>query len=398
MIVEKRYFIVTESPVQGLSAMETASIVARGVRTVEKEIKTENLVQLPLIDGGTGTLEQLVTLTLGSFLEVEATNAEGEDAIIPLGFVSEGGRMAAIEMKAVSCLSTPSDTNSAECTGTTYGVGELIRDAVDEGAFSVILGWDEPLARDAGLGIAAAIGVKFYDAKEAELDLKKVTPDLLSRITRVDATARPFEMLTARLFVAKARSILELEKNFEPKQSSAFVEQLERIAEILKRDCDITIPNPSSHAIGSGVSFGLTAFFTSEFRNGGTLLLEAVNFAEMLSHPKADHLLVVTSSLEEILSERSETLQVVLSSTESSGMPGQVIVRETPAAATLKAFKKKYGLISDVYALSDAPLFAAPLAATASDTDRRRDALLRFEKLLPKVLAAQPHAEVRRPS
>jgi hypothetical protein len=51
-----------------------------------------------------------------------------------------------------------------------------------------------------------------------------------------------------------------------------------------------------------------------------------------------------------------------------------------------------------VYALSDAPLFAAPLAATASDTDRRRDALLRFEKLLPKVLAAQPHAEVRRPS
>ena len=177
-------FYIVSHPIAPFPATEIASLAAKNIRAA---IKGSKVLQFPLVDGGEGTIEQLITSTLGSFLEVEATSASGEQVIVPLGFAGEGGSIGVIEMRAIA--EAPSANSQKQTkknrlgfSGTTFGIGELITDALDEGAFSVILGWDEPLARDAGFGMAQALGVKFLDAGGKELDFKSESPTIKTRM------------------------------------------------------------------------------------------------------------------------------------------------------------------------------------------------------------------------
>ena len=156
--------VIAALPIGGLTATEAASRFTRSLRAAHPEIDATCFVQLPLVDGGEGTIDLLVTNTLGSFLEVEATGANGEQVVVPLGFAGDDGKLAIIEMQRVAA--------SRGGAGTTYGVGELILDSLDEGAFSILLGQDEPLAADAGFGAAQALGVTFFDKKNKELDMR----------------------------------------------------------------------------------------------------------------------------------------------------------------------------------------------------------------------------------
>ena len=92
-------FYVVSHPIAPFPATEVASLAAKNLRA---QIKGSKVMQFPLVDGGEGTIEQLITSSLGSFLEVEATSASGEQLIVPLGFAGEGGSIGVIEMRAIA--------------------------------------------------------------------------------------------------------------------------------------------------------------------------------------------------------------------------------------------------------------------------------------------------------
>src|SRR5688572_2934442 len=117
------YYIATRQ-LSGLPAAEVASIAARTIRSMQKNAKT---AQFPLVSGGEGTTEQLVTATLGSFLEVEVTGSDGEQMIVPIGFAGDGGTIGIIEMRQVSpeLAEQKATKKKRQFTGTTFGVGEL---------------------------------------------------------------------------------------------------------------------------------------------------------------------------------------------------------------------------------------------------------------------------------
>ncbi|MFI5264321.1 MAG: glycerate kinase [Candidatus Kapaibacterium sp.] len=383
--MSQNYYIVS-LPIAPFPATEIASLAAKNIRA---QIKGSKVVQYPLVDGGEGTIEQLITSSLGSFLEVEATAASGEQLIVPLGFAGEGGSIGVIEMRAIAEAPQASAINLQKQTkknrlgfsGTTFGIGELIADALDEGAFSVILGWDEPLAKDAGFGMAQALGIKFLDSAGKELDFKSETP--LSEVQSVDLSSRSFKLLSSKFFIARSEAVRN--RKFERQVSvdeTLFENELARIASLLKKENNITIDLGKVHFGGSGIEFGLSAFLNSEFKEGAPLVLEASNIRATLAD-KGGTIIFFAEKLEDIASDRAAlaSREIVRISMECN-IPMIAIVNESVKPASESRYKKKLPLLQQVYCLADVPLFFAPLAADAPHSELRRYFSARLEKLI----------------
>ncbi len=378
-------FYIVSQPITPFPATEIASLAAKNLRA---QIKGSKVLQFPLVDGGEGTIEQLITSSLGSFLEVEATSASGEQLIVPLGFAGDSGSIGVIEMKAIaeapsaiSPGSKPTKKNGIGFSGTTFGIGELIADALDEGAFSVILGWDEPLAKDAGFGMAQAIGVKFFDVSGKELDFKNETP--LSEVQSIDLSARTFKLMSSKFFIARSEAVRS--GKFERQVSvddTLFENELTRIAALLKKDNNLTVDLSKVHLGGSCIEFGLSAFLNSEFKEGAPLALEASNIRATLSD-KGGTIIFFAEKLEDIASDRASlaSREIVKISSECN-VPIIAIINEAAKPASEARYKKKLPLLQQVYCLADVPLFFAPLEANAPHTERRRYFSARLEKLI----------------
>lgn len=349
--------VIAALPIGGLTATEAASRLTRALRAEHPDVDSHSFVQLPLVDGSEGTIDLLVTNTLGSFLEVEATGAAGEQLVVPLGFAGEDSKLGVIEMQRVS--------GSRSGEGTTFGVGELILDALDEGAFSVLLGQDEPIAADAGMGAAAALGVKFFDGKDKELDMRSAP---LASIARIDATGRAFQLLSSRFFIAQSA------KSASTVASQELCTELARLSEIIRRD--VGIPILAEGRSASAVEFGLEAFLSVQRRDGMSLVIEATGIQQSIDRMECSTLILLVESASDL---KQESLTALLKSAAASVKNVTLIFRAEPSAAEKKKLK------ATVIALSDAKVFAAPLPADASVETLKRDTLLRLEKLAAQV-------------
>lgn len=385
--MNEHYYIITQAT-SGFSATETASIAAKGLRAQDRKAKVK---QYPLTDGGDGTIEHIVTSSLGSFLEVEATGADGEQLVVPLGFSGENGTIGVIEMKQIAA--EPSQTvkpsgkkgKGLKFVGTTYGIGELIQDCLDEGAFSIILGWDEPLARDAGFGMAQALGIKFLDKDSNELDFKKETP--IHEVRSIDLTSRPFPLLSSRFYVARSASVTHPKSKGQLSVDDTLIEdELSRIADILKKDNNISINVSSLRSGGSYIDFALTAFLNAEIKDGAMLSLEASQLqSSLLTNPGT--IFFFGERIEDIASEKaSAAAKEVIRLASEAKCPLVIVTEESAKPASVTRYKGKIPELVGVYSLADVPLFVEPLAADAPQAERRRIMQMRIEKLSMRML------------
>ena len=364
-------------------AGETATLLTRHIRAADPSIGNRELVSVPWLDGSRGTLDFLVTHTLGSFLEVEATSASGEEVVAPIGFAGEDGKLAIIEMSRVAGVERLGKP------GTTAGVGQLIQDALDEGAFSIVLCQEEPLAADAGFGAAAALGVRFFHRTGEELDYLGTASGAahgeakhhpLSEIARVDTSGRSFALLSSRLFLARSQTALASRPTRE------LSEELGRLAEIIERDTGIL---PSGDGLSaSAIEFGLVSLLGAEVRDGFDLVLEASQIEQAIARGEFSHALVLAPSEESLIAPRLRPFV-------------ELVQRHVTRCAILiqGPVPKENGEshAARKYSLEEVPLFQAPLRVNASLDERRRDFALRLEKLMPKVLEEWKHANGSRP-
>jgi glycerate kinase len=383
------YLIVTDSFARGIRAQDLSSLLARQLRTELPKTRTEQIIQFPIIDGGEGMVEGLVTMLLGSFLEVEATDALGGQVVVPIGFVGDNGSIAVLRLGSVVRIEKP-DVKETLVNGTTYGIGELIRDSLDEGAFSVLLGLDEPIARDAGLGLAAALGVKFYDAAGELIALDKPESDLLDRIARIDATGRSFETLSARIFLARANASSSF-AGLHASQAEAIEKSLVRLNSILKRDCNQEVDLSSVDTSGSCVEFGLQAFFTTEVHEGSGLMLQASGIEQKLGDGSEFHILLAGENVSSVIGEGASAAGArIVEIADRQKLPITLLLNATPGKPEIEEIKLLHPAIKEILSLPEAPLFQAPLSTNAGDEEIRRDQKMRIEKLSLKLFKSVP--------
>ena len=144
-----------------LSSMEAGNAIAEGIYRADAEAKVE---VRPLADGGEGTVDALVQGMNGSLRKVCVTGPLGEKVDAAYGIIEEE-KMAVIEMSAAAGITLVPDEKKNPLFTTTYGVGEMIRDAIEKGCRKFVVGIGGSATNDGGIGMLQALGYDFLDSK-----------------------------------------------------------------------------------------------------------------------------------------------------------------------------------------------------------------------------------------
>lgn len=161
-----KVLIAIDSFKGSISSINGSNAISSGIKDVfpDAEIKT-----LPLADGGEGTVEALVHATGGNFIKKEVTGPLIEKVKAVYGILGDN-KTAVIEVAAACGLPLVPFNKRNPSISTTYGVGELIRDAIDKGCREFLIGLGGSATNDAGVGMLQALGFSFMNQFNKEVD------------------------------------------------------------------------------------------------------------------------------------------------------------------------------------------------------------------------------------
>jgi glycerate kinase len=152
---------------ESLGPEKVADCIEEGLlRVAPEHTYTE---KIPLHDGGEGFSRALVARYHGDIKEIEVTGPVGERIDSHYGLIGSDRKTAVLDMAGAAGLRlVPKDRRNPTKT-TTYGVGELMKAALDNGCTSIIVGCGDSGTSDGGVGMLQALGVQFLDINGNEL-------------------------------------------------------------------------------------------------------------------------------------------------------------------------------------------------------------------------------------
>lgn len=279
-----RILIAPQSLKGSLSAAETGKAIAEGVRAVYPQAVIDIV---PIADGGEGTVETLVDATNGQLIPVEVTGPLGEPVTAFFGYLGDG-RTAAIEMAASSGLPlVPPERRDPRIT-TTYGVGELIRAALDRGSRHFIIGIGGSATNDGGAGMAQALGAELLDSDGQEIARGGAA---LAHLARISLEKMDTRIAECAFEVASdvtnplcgptgASAVYGPQKGATPQMVAELDAALARYAEIIERDLGRSVAEQAGAGAAGGLGAGLMAFLNATLSPGADIVLNAVKLPE----------------------------------------------------------------------------------------------------------------------
>jgi glycerate 2-kinase len=324
----EKIVIAPDSFKGSLTAHEAASAMEEGVRQL---LPDACVIKHPVSDGGEG-LVSVVTPALGGC--IVTTNVSGPlpgQRVDARWGLSSDGSTAIIEMAEAAGLTlVPADRRDPKIT-TTYGVGELIRAALDAGVSSILIGIGGSATNDGGAGMAEALGIKCVDASgrtlgrggAALLDIASI--DLHGRDVRLDNV----EVLVAcdvqntLCGIQGASAVYGPQKGARLSDVSLLDKALLRFGTTVQSALAINVLDLPGGGAAGGLGAGLVAFCGASLKKGIDLVLQVTGFDDHLQG--AD--LVVTGE--------GRIDRQVRFGKAISGVVGQAKSRHIPTAAVV---------------------------------------------------------------
>jgi len=274
--------IVPDSFKGSLSAGEAAQAMAEGARAVFPDA---TIVELPIADGGEGTVEALLRATGGQSKQTTVTGPLGVPTVATWGFLGDG-TTAVIEMAAASGITLITERERNPLKTTTFGTGELIRAALDGGAMKIIIGIGGSATNDGGAGMAEALGVRLLDTGRAAIGRGGEALLKLSRIdiSRLDPRLRKVEVVAACdvdnvLSGSKGASVVYgAQKGATGHDVEILDRALLRYGEIIKKSLGINVFMLRGGGAGGGLGAGLAVFCDAKLVRGIDLILDIIGF------------------------------------------------------------------------------------------------------------------------
>lgn len=141
-----------------MTAHQAALAMEKGVKRILPQARTE---KIPIADGGEGTVQALLDFMGGKKVSLQVTGPLGD--LIPSYYAILTGEIAVIEVAAACGLDMLTEEKRNPMKATSYGVGELITDALDKGVRQFIIGLGGSATNDGGIGMAQALGAHVTD-------------------------------------------------------------------------------------------------------------------------------------------------------------------------------------------------------------------------------------------
>jgi glycerate kinase len=261
-----------------LSARDAARAIARGWIAVRPD---DELVELPLADGGEGTVDAFAAASAGARRKVSrVTGPDGRPVDAPWLLLADG--TAVVELAASSGL--PLMTEPDPLGASTLGLGEVLAEALRDGAARIVVGLGGSASTDGGTGALRALGARFLDADGAELplggnalrglhaiDLERLAPPPAGGVTLLCDVTAPLVGPTG------AAHVFGPQKGATPRQVELLDEGLARLAEVLGME-----PQQPGMGAAGGTSYGLAAAWGAGIAPGARTVAELAGLPSAL--------------------------------------------------------------------------------------------------------------------
>lgn len=289
----KKVVIALDSFKGCLTSAEAEQAAAQGLRTVFPQCE---VICLPVADGGEGMLDVLLTATCGKSVFITAHDPLMELRDARYG-ISGDGQTAFIEMASISGLPLVAIEKRNPMLTTTFGTGELMRDALQRGCRHFIIGLGGSATNDAGLGMLQALGFRFLDKEGKELGITDegapcgICGRMLRKVSSIDSSRSHPALKEARFTAA-----CDVRNPFHGKEGAAYVfapqkgadeamvveldAGMQHLAEVIGKHTGQAIADVPGAGAAGGMGGGLLAFLNAELKPGIQLLLTALRFAE----------------------------------------------------------------------------------------------------------------------
>jgi len=313
-----KILIASDSFKGTLTSKEVATSLSNAILKLDPTISIETL---PIADGGEGLMDCFKEIIPHKLIDITVTGPNFKK-IQSKFILSLDNKTAVIEMAAAAGLPLANPQSAKDTT--TYGVGELINKAKELGAKNIILGIGGSATNDAGCGMAAALGTKFFnkDGKEfipvgktlIDIDKIEINRDDSIFITTLCDVKNPMYGPNGAAFTfgrqkgATDQDIIDLDKG------------LEHVSSLLEQK-GISISNIEGTGAAGGLGAGILAFCNGTLKRGIDAVLDALDFKNKAS--KADYIITGEGSLDS-QSFQGKVIDGIIS--HSSGTPVIAIV------------------------------------------------------------------------
>ena len=272
--------IAPDSYKGSLTALEVAKEIEAGFREIFPHAE---YVKLPMADGGEGTVAAMVAATGGSLVAKEVIGPLGEPIKAYYGLTGDG-KTAIIEMAAAGGLALVAPQLRNPLKSTTYGVGELIKGALDAGISHLIIGIGGSATNDGGAGMLQALGANLLDHGGHEIGFGGGALVDLDRIdiSNLDSRLKRCRMETAcdvdnPLTGPKgASAVFGPQKGATPEMVAQLDDNLAHFAALIDRDLGVQVDNLPGAGAAGGMGAALRAFCGSVLRPGIDIVMETV--------------------------------------------------------------------------------------------------------------------------
>lgn len=276
------------NPFKGsLDAPAAAAAIARGVRLV---FPAAEVVEVPVADGGEGTVAALVGAHRGELREVTVEGPLGVPVRAAFGLI-DGGRTAVVELAAASGLPLVPAAERDASRASTFGFGQLLAAARQAGVRRIIAGIGGSATNDGGAGMAQALGYRLLD--EAGDDLPRGGA-ALARLARIDPRGPDPGWRDVAVEVASdvnnplcgpegATAVYGPQKGVTAEMVPELDTALANLARVIDRDLGVAVADLPGAGAAGGAGAGLVAFLGARLTPGAPLVVEAAGLPAALA-------------------------------------------------------------------------------------------------------------------
>jgi glycerate kinase len=279
--------IAPDSFKESLSALEVAGAIEAGFREI---FPAAEYLRLPMADGGEGTVQALIDATGGALRRVPVTGPLGNTLTASYGLTAGAG-LAVIEMAAASGLGLVPPAQRDPRVTTSFGTGQLIRDALQAGARRFVIGIGGSATNDGGAGMLQALGVRLLDAEGQELACGGAE---LARLEHIDVSGLDPRLADCRIDVAcdvtnplvgpkGASAVFGPQKGATPAMVEELDRCLRRFADILRRDLQAEVADLPGAGAAGGLGAALHAVLGGRLRPGCEVVTDALDLDRVLA-------------------------------------------------------------------------------------------------------------------
>lgn len=283
----KNDFVIVLAPdsfKESMTAKEACEAMERGIKKVNNQIKC---IQVPMADGGEGTMQSLIDATGGEIYNRKVIGPLGNDVEASYGILGDG-ETGIIEMASASGIHLVSKKDRNPLVTTTYGTGQLIKACLDHGIKKLLIGIGGSATNDGGAGVIQALGGKLLDENGEELGFGGGE---LDRLDRIDLTNFDQRLKDISVEVAcdvnnplcgerGASNVFGHQKGATQDMIEVLDNNLRNYANVIKKELDIDIAEIPGAGAAGGLGAGLMVFLHASLKSGIDIVIEYTSLRE----------------------------------------------------------------------------------------------------------------------